>query len=648
MDAPTPDKPIASTPTKSVVASLPQTPGSPSPSPNAHSPENHFFVAGKGSLSPSSSYIKPESIDDNDQIPLGEDWSSVFQNESRMDMGNVNVNLPMLDDDSIGYEGHHYNDWDASFRTEKQYSSRHTFDLDIEQDTSHLPRINEYSFMDLDRNHFQHACSILQSTIFNVATPMHDFDLIPSKPTNHMRVYQTLAMILHTQSSGADITAVTCDIDFEASPPVFTLYYSKNKNTTTKDEYIASQLCEIVRDYAASNDRSIFFEKIFSFIATVQYPKWQKHARNIVSLTDSAIPIIARILAEWSCKDSDRRKENEDLPGDIFLNEKANFFNCSTIQALALIVKSCGISSSHLTSEVNVERMVELSTLSSVLSTSQLFRDLSSYTTSHEEFTVLKDLWEKFASLGLYYSGTDLLKSYCEDERYRPFLQHLVAKPANMPSESDLTSLNLAYKHPDTRPTEDNKNIDFDIYTKDPLHPKSITDFYDVIHLRRARLVKRGTEIQTGWREDWVRSYPKLADWKVENIHHSVHAEVKLALNMLLHQSSSICHIGISKSPCYCCKIWYKAANRFTGKHFIIPTSHEKVYPGLGLSGFTQLDNFVVDNVWDRLDELIRRVQHLDTKDINIPTYPNSNVTVESICTFGDLNEVFNEALGKW
>ena len=134
----------------------------------------------------------------------------------------------------------------------------------------------------------------------------------------------------------------------------------------------------------------------------------------------------------------------------------------------------------------------------------------------------------------------------------------------------------------------------------------------------------------------------------MENFHSSVHAEVKLALNMLLHQSSSSCHVGISKSPCYCCKIWYNAANRFTGKHFIIPTSHEKVYPGWGMSGFTQLDNFVVDNVWDRMDELIGKVQHVDTKDIHIPTYRNPNVTVESVCKFGDLNEVFNEDLGKW
>ena len=55
-----------------------------------------------------------------------------------------------------------------------------------------------------------------------------------------------------------------------------------------------------------------------------------------------------------------------------------------------------------------------------------------------------------------------------------------------------------------------------------------------------------------------------------------------------------------------------------------------------------------MDNVWDRMDELIRRVKHVDTKDINIPSYRNPNVVVESICGFEDLNEVFNEALGKW
>ena len=105
---------------------------------------------------------------------------------------------------------------------------------------SHRPQINEFSIMDLDRDHFQFACSILQSTIFNAATPMHQFDIIPSRPTNHMRVYQTLAMNLDTHLSDADVTAVTCDIDVDASPPVFTLYYSKNRNTTVEDQQNAS------------------------------------------------------------------------------------------------------------------------------------------------------------------------------------------------------------------------------------------------------------------------------------------------------------------------------------------------------------------------------------------------------------------------
>lgn len=37
----------------------------------------------------------------------------------------------------------------------------------------------------------------------------------------------------------------------------------------------------------------------------------------------------------------------------------------------------------------------------------------------------------------------------------------------------------------------------------------------------------------------------------------------------------------------------------------MIPTSHEKVYL---MSNLGQLDNFVVDHVWERMDELIKRV----------------------------------------
>ena len=119
-------------------------------------------------------------------------------------------------------------------------------------------------------------------------------------------------------------------------------------------------------------------------------------------------------------------------------------FVYSTSSCPIQAVASCR-QSDYLAKEPDVKRMIDLAALSSMLSTSQLFRDLRSYTTTHEEFSALKDLWELFTTLGLYYSGTDLLKSYCEDDRYRSFLQHLVAKPANMLSNPELASLNLRY-----------------------------------------------------------------------------------------------------------------------------------------------------------------------------------------------------------
>ena len=170
----------------------------------------------------------------------------VSQNKFLKDIWNFNINLPILDNKWVGHEERNCNEWASSIRTEKQI-------LLI------IPLImsDEFSFMNLDRDHFRFACSIIQFTIFNVATPMHQFDVIPSKPSNHTRVHQTLAIILHAYSSGADVTAATCDIDFEVSLPVFTLYYSKNKITMEKDQENASQLCELVQDYAVFNDCSV-------------------------------------------------------------------------------------------------------------------------------------------------------------------------------------------------------------------------------------------------------------------------------------------------------------------------------------------------------------------------------------------------------
>lgn len=111
----------------------------------------------------------------------------------------------------------YYHELDLRIRMNTHYSC-YRFDHDIAHDISFLPQINEFYFMDLNGDHFQYACTLLQSTIFNAATPMHQFDVIPSKPTNHLTVYQTLAMILHTHSSGADVIAMTCDIVIDASP----------------------------------------------------------------------------------------------------------------------------------------------------------------------------------------------------------------------------------------------------------------------------------------------------------------------------------------------------------------------------------------------------------------------------------------------
>lgn len=181
---------------------------------------------------------------------------------------------------------------------------------------------------------------------------------------------------------------------------------------------------------------------------------------------------------------------------EIFFREMAESYKCTPIQALALVIKSCRTSSEQLASEVDVGSMIELTTLSSMLSISQLFRGLSSYVTSHEEFSLLKDIWEKFNALGLYYSGTDLFKSYCEHDKYRPYLQHLVAKPANMPSESELNTLNLKYKRSST--TEDDSSNESNVSTMDNPRLKPVAGFYDVIYLRRARLAIQSREVHIG------------------------------------------------------------------------------------------------------------------------------------------------------
>ena len=221
------------------------------------------------------------------------------------------------------------------------------------------------------------------------------------------------------------------------------------------------------------------------------------------------MPAMVGILEKCSAEEPDLRSNQDELPGDVFLRNIANINNCSPIRAAVYVVASCRRSCNYLAETLDVNKMIDLTALSSMLSTSQIFRNMGSYTTTHEEFSAIKDLWELFTTLGLYYSGTDILKSYCEDNRYRPFLQHLVAKPANILSSLELASLNIKHGWP----IKDNTDVESNVSTIGCQHHRPIEDFYDVLHLRRARLKKQGPEIPTAWREDWVRKLPTLADW---------------------------------------------------------------------------------------------------------------------------------------
>jgi hypothetical protein len=149
---------------------------------------------------------------------------------------------------------------------------------------------------DLDeRELFPFALKFLAYCFLQIETPKSQFNVKSTEHEQLKRIHQFFAFLLSKNNSGEDVTAVAGDFRLEKDPPVFRIYYAKNKSQLTKDdESRARALSKIIRDSKTKCGEE-FAADICTFISGTSASKFQRMCPDF--LMDA--PIIATSLAQY-------------------------------------------------------------------------------------------------------------------------------------------------------------------------------------------------------------------------------------------------------------------------------------------------------------------------------------------------------------
>jgi len=453
---------------------------------------------------------------------------------------------------------------------------------------------------DFDRKFFHHACAIIQRSV--IEKPFQQPHLPgPFLPDRRCRFAVALSLMLSSESNGHNEIVLSCDFNLSSSPSVFTMFWAKDKEASEAEIKRAEELCQIIRDYAKRPEsRREFFPTTFGFLIKHQKSKWIKYAEKLFSLTERISPAFqsvmlttSRELHETNIPATPRLCEDPYIRGlciDRMVTPAQAVCLCvDTIRRVSRQIKSSG--------DMEPEQLFELSTMAYILAASELYRKFGELCPQMTDYEDCISLSELARAVGGYYSGLSLVPHYCKTEESigdltRGDLAQLTPCLVGALSEDKLQSLAKKYN----------------LHIQDRQSPSShdISDFYDLIRLRHAKLQGEGHAFPPlGERELWLRAFPRLADLNFQQ--HlpppCTHPEVTLGLNLLSNGVPKDMFITGPVKPCFFCQIVFKGARGY--KHFQIPPDDETISPGWGYTGIEEFDKVVEESVWRRLDDLL-------------------------------------------
>ena len=223
---------------------------------------------------------------------------------------------------------------------------------------------------------------------------------------------------------------------------------------------------------------------------------------------------------------------------------------------------------------------------------------------------------------------------------YRKNLQHLDIIGVNSLSSEELELLGIKYN--------------FDI-TDVSSEQNQVLDFYEVLD-ERSR--DQNLKMQ-GLRSDFTNKFRALGSWDPHLPEPTLHAEVKLCLNVLQRQREKVLLprtlIGVSKQACFLCETFFEGLNATekTTTMFTLSPGHLKIYAGWKFSGIENADGLVKRRLWALIDDLIVTTIHRESKDTIIPLKAQSDageigegLSEDEKIEFKDLVE--NLKVGNW
>ena len=90
--------------------------------------------------------------------------------------------------------------------------------------------------------------------------------------------------------------------------------------------------------------------------------------------------------------------------------------------------------------------MIDFSAVCNVLATSRLlFRNLGPHLQRRSDYEDMVELFDRYVTIGSFWSGIDLLREHCITEQYREGLQHLNYRGVNIPKGKDLRKIAEKY-----------------------------------------------------------------------------------------------------------------------------------------------------------------------------------------------------------
>jgi hypothetical protein len=332
-----------------------------------------------------------------------------------LDASQADIIFDAEEDSQTDSETHHLHPWDAATSS---YESR-----------AHGSRYATPESLD-EIQYFPLALTFLSTCTMQLEPPKPAFNVGSTKGEHHKRIYQLIALLLAFGAKAVDVTAVAAYFCFEQKPPLFKMYYTKNRHLTKDDRLRASDLAKIINE-VGEKQASEFLDEIYGFIHAHSSPKFQRMCHDFLGDAPSvAVSLAAYIKSkrnqEWQAKVSS-------TGGDATIVEEAKKAGISNLEAMLAVVTlpdraQVTLETSHIRA---------LCGYAFVLRTSTLFARFVVRMEKLADRVTAFNFFDNLKILAVYYDATHLLHSYLRKDEYASKAHHfeLIGRDPLSPDE---------------------------------------------------------------------------------------------------------------------------------------------------------------------------------------------------------------------